>query len=166
MDDRLPWLVAAGALLLLSALGVVLAKQPVHGAIALLANSLVLAATYLLLSAEFVAAGQVIIYSGAIVVLFLFVVLLLPHGGREGRPGKARWVAAATGAGTLLLALAFALLRAQPEPAGAAPDASVAAIGRSLFGPLLVPFELTTLPLLLAIVGAVTLWRRQEKGTR
>jgi NADH-quinone oxidoreductase subunit J len=171
MDDRLPWLIAAGALLLLSALGVVLAKQPVHGAVALLANSLVLAATYLLLSAEFVAAGQVIIYSGAIVVLFLFVVLLLPHGGREGRPGTARWVAAATGAGTLLLALAFALLRAQPEPSGpvpggAAPDGSVAAIGRSLFGPMLVPFELTTLPLLLAIVGAVTLWRRQEKGGR
>src|SRR2546430_4771455 len=71
------------AVALLSALGVVVARRPIYAAIALLVHSLSLAALFGLLSASMVAVGQVIIYSGAIVVLFLFVVTLLPTGGRE-----------------------------------------------------------------------------------
>src|ERR1043165_3721519 len=71
------------ALAALSALGVVLLRRPVHVAVALLAHSLSLAALYLSLEAQFSAVAQTLIYSGAIVVLFLIVVALLPTGGRE-----------------------------------------------------------------------------------
>ncbi|HLQ36650.1 MAG TPA: NADH-quinone oxidoreductase subunit J [Planctomycetota bacterium] len=164
MQEQLPYLIAGCVVALLSAFGVVLSKQPVHGAVALLVHSLALAGLYLLLAAEFVAIGQVIIYSGAIVVLFLFVVLLLPQGGREGAPGSARVLAAALGGAGMFAALAFAIVGTRLPASGPAPAGGIQAIGHALFGSELVPFELTTLPMLLAIVGAVTIWRRQEQG--
>ena len=163
LSERTAWLAAGCATALVSALGVVLSRKPVHGAVSLLVHSLSLAALYLVLSAQFVAAAQVIIYSGAIVVLFLFVVLLLPQGGAERPAGTARSIAAGLAAATLLVALGAAAVRLALPASAPAADGSVAAVGRSLFGPLLVTVELTTLPLLLAIVGAVTLWRRQEQ---
>ena len=75
------------AVALVSALLVVLARRPVHSVVALLAHSLSLAALYLILGADMVAMGQVLIYSGAIVVLFLFVIALLPQGGSEADLG-------------------------------------------------------------------------------
>ena len=78
---------------LVSALGVVLARRPVHGAVALLIHSLAIAGLFLVLAADLVAIGQVLIYSGAIVVLFLFVVALLPSGGIE-RPASSTRIAA------------------------------------------------------------------------
>jgi NADH-quinone oxidoreductase subunit J len=163
MLSQLPWLIAGCSVALLSALGVVLSRKPVYGAVSLLVHSLSLAALYLILSAEFVAVGQVVIYSGAIVVLFLFVVLLLPQGGREsaGQPQRALFAAAAAAA--LLIALTLASTRFSVSAAETAPTAGVREVGRSLFSGMLVPFELTTLPMLVAIVAAVTLWRRQEK---
>ena len=156
--------IAIGCLIaLITALGVVLARRPVHGAVALLGHSLAVAGLFLLLAAELVAVGQLLIYSGAIVVLFLFVVALLPAGGAEGAPDLGRMAAAAIGGGAILLALAFAVGTVVPR-AAAEPVGGVAAIGRSLFGQLLLPFELTAPLLLVAIVGAVTIWRRQERG--
>jgi NADH-quinone oxidoreductase subunit J len=164
MRDELPWTIACCALAVLSALGVVLSRKPVYAAVSLLVHTLGLAGLYMLLSAEFVAVGQVVIYSGAIVVLFLFVVLLLPQGGREPGAGPVRMLGAALAAAALLPALVFAAGRLSLPPSGPPPAAGVADIGRSLFGSMIVPFELTVLPLLLAIVAAVTLWRRQERG--
>jgi NADH-quinone oxidoreductase subunit J len=166
METSLPALVVCCVLLVLTALGVVLAKKPVYSAVSLLVNSLTLATLYVLLSAQFVAVSQLIIYSGAIVVLFLFVVLLLPHGGQESPAGRGRALAAVLGAGALGTTLAIMLTRAPAPASGTAPADSVKAIGDSLFGPMLVPFELTALPILLSIVGAVTLWRRQDKEAR
>jgi NADH-quinone oxidoreductase subunit J len=154
---------AIGCLLaLVTALAVVLARRPVHGAVALLGHSLTLAGLYLLLGAELVAMGQILIYSGAIVVLFLFVVALLPSGGSEGATDLGRIAATLVGSGAVLVALALAILTVSPR-AAANPVGGVAEIGRSLFGSLIVPFELTAPLLLVAIVGAVTLWRRQEQ---
>src|SRR5262249_18643111 len=86
-----------------SALVVVLARRPVYAAIFLLLHSLSLAALYAILSAAMVAVGQIIIYSGAIVVLFLFVVTLLPTGGSELRtPGARLTAAVVTGVGVLV----------------------------------------------------------------
>jgi len=163
MHEQLPWLVAGCAVALLSALGVVLSRKPVYGAVSLLVHSLSLAALYMMLSAEFVAVGQVVIYSGAIVVLFLFVVLLLPQGGRETKVQPARALFAAGAAAALLVALTLASSRVALPSVEPAETAGVREIGRSLFSSMLVPFELTTLPMLVAIVAAVTLWRRQEK---
>src|SRR5919112_533482 len=87
------------AVALVSALMVVLARRPVHSVVALLAHSLSLAALYLILGADMVAMGQILIYSGAIVVLFLFVVALLPQGGVEGFPGGGRVLGAIVAGG-------------------------------------------------------------------
>src|SRR4030081_3493865 len=89
-----------------SALGVVLARRPIYAAMFLLVHSLSLAGLFGLLSAPMVAVGQVIIYSGAIVVLFLFVVTLLPTGGRELAPAASRVAAACVAGGGTLVALA------------------------------------------------------------
>jgi NADH-quinone oxidoreductase subunit J len=154
------------AVALLSAIGVVVARRPIYAAIALLVHSLSLAALYGILSAALVAVGQLIIYSGAIVVLFLFVVTLLPAGGRELGPTGSRVAAACVAGGGLLVALAAALVSGALPPTAASPDLGVAAVGHALFGTLLVAFELTAPLLLVAIVAAVVIWRRHEPRPR
>jgi NADH-quinone oxidoreductase subunit J len=149
-------------LALLSAIGVVLARRPIYAAMALLVHSLSLAALFGILSAAMVAVGQVIIYSGAIVVLFLFVVTLLPTGGRELGPTSNRIAAACVAGGGMLVALAAALASGALPPTVAVFDLGVAAVGNSLFAPLVVAFELTAPLLLVAIIGAVVIWRRHE----
>lgn len=130
----------------------------------LLVHSLSLAALFAILAAEMVAVGQLIIYSGAIVVLFLFVVTLLPAGGRELTPSGGRIAAALAAAGALLAGLAAALSVALPAAPLTGPG-GVDAVGRVLFGPLIVSFELTVPLLLVAIVGAVVIWRRHEPAS-
>lgn len=164
MNDLLVPLAVACAVALVSGLLVVLARRPVHAVVALLGHSLSIAALYLILGADLVAMGQVLIYSGAIVVLFLFVVALLPQGGAEGFPGGGRILGSIVAGGALLAAIAAWLAFGSVLPP-AAPTAggNVVEIGRALFGRLLIPFELTAPLLLVAIVGAVAIWRRQER---
>jgi NADH-quinone oxidoreductase subunit J len=148
----------------LCALGVVLLRRPVHVAVALLGHSLSLAALYLSVNAQFSAVAQTLIYSGAIVVLFLIVVALLPTGGSEEisakniAAGVLVFLAVAVGIGS-------ALYRITAFPAAIGPGFDVHDIGTPLFDSksLLVPFELTAPLLLAAIVSAIALWRRQER---
>lgn len=169
MTERVLPLSICCAVALLSALGMVTARRLVRCAGLLLVHSLAIAATYFVLSAEFLAMGQIVVYTGAIVVLFLFVVLLLPDGGRETTPKVARsFVAVAAGA-ALFGALLVALWGVLHRPVGAErpdPDLSTAAIAHVLFDEHLVPFELTALLLLIAILGAVTLWQRQASEAK
>jgi NADH-quinone oxidoreductase subunit J len=152
------------AVALVSALMVVLARRPVHAVVALLGHSLSIAALYMILGADMVAVGQVLVYAGAIVVLFLFVVALLPQGGAEGDPTLGRVFGGIVAAGALLVGIAAWLsLGATLPPAAANAGGNVVEIGRSLFGRLIVPFELTAPLLLVAIIGAVSIWRRQER---
>jgi NADH-quinone oxidoreductase subunit J len=154
--------VACCALVAVSALAVVLLRRPVHVAVALLAHSMSLAALYLSLTATFPAVAQVLIYSGAIVVLFLIVVALLPTGGAELIPVK-KVLAGLIVFGALASALGAALAAFTVPPAKS--DAfSVAEVGRPFFTTLIVPFELTAPLLLAAIVAAIALWRRHEKA--
>jgi len=166
MDVFFAPVVAACALALVSALFVVLARDAIRAVVALLAHSLSIAALYALLAASLVAVGQLLIYSGAIVVLFLFVVALLPPGGRELSSQPLR-VLAGVLTGLVLLAALFTGL--QPAMGGglqlAASNAaigSVTGVGHQLFdyGQLLIPFELTAPLLLVAIIGSGALWRR------
>jgi NADH-quinone oxidoreductase subunit J len=163
MDD-LFWPVLLGCLVALaSALGVVIARRPVYAAVFLLVHSLSLAALFGFLAAALVAVGQVIIYSGAIVVLFLFVVTLLPSGGAERRADGNRVAAACVGGAAVFVALIASIAAANvPVAPAIAGDLSVPAVGVALFGPLLVAFELTAPLLLVAIIGAVVVWRRHE----
>jgi NADH-quinone oxidoreductase subunit J len=150
-----------------SALGVILARRPIYAAIFLLLHSLSIAALFAMLSTALIAVGQVIIYSGAIVVLFLFVVTLLPSGGRELAPTGGRFAAAIAAAAAVIVALLAALAGSALPPAPAVPgDLSVAAVGHSLFSTVVVAFELTAPLLLAAIVGAVVIWRRHEPRPR
>jgi NADH-quinone oxidoreductase subunit J len=167
MDTLLAPVIAASVIAFASALFVVLARGAIRAVVALLAHSLSIAALYALLAAGLVAVGQLLIYSGAIVVLFLFVVALLPPGGRELSSRPLRVTAGVT-AGLVLLAALFTGLR--PAASGqlrlVAPNAAigaVAGVGHELFDydKLLIPFELTAPLLLVAIIGSVALWRRQ-----
>jgi NADH-quinone oxidoreductase subunit J len=168
VDNLFTPLVIGCAAALASAMGVILARRPVYAAFFLLLHSLTLAGLYAVLSAAMVAVGQVIIYSGAIVVLFLFVVTLLPTGGAETRPIGGRIAAACVAAGGLIVALAASFAAGAIPLASATPsgDLSVPAVGHALFGPLLVAFELTAPLLLVAAVGAVVIWRRYEPSPR
>ena len=164
MNDLFLPLAVGCAVALVSALMVVLARRPVHSVVALLSHSLSIAALYMILGADMVAMGQVLIYSGAIVVLFLFVIALLPQGGTEGDPGIGRVLGGVVAGGALLAGIA-AWLALGPSLPPAAPTAggNVVEVGRSLFGRLIVPTELTAPLLLVSIVGAVAIWRRQER---
>lgn len=166
MNDLFMPLVIGCAVALISALLVVMARRPVHAVVGLLAHSLSIAALYLILGADMVAIGQILIYSGAIVVLFLFVVALLPQGGSEGDPGIGRVLGGVVAGGALLAGIAAWLaLGPSLPPAALNAGGNVVEIGRALFyaDRLLVPTELTAPLLLVSIVGAVAIWRRQER---
>jgi NADH-quinone oxidoreductase subunit J len=159
------WLIfaPAAALAIAGGIGVIAARQPVHSAIALLIVLAALAVTYLVLAAQFIAALQIIIYAGAIVVLFLFVVMLLQFRTVAGPPTKLpRQRAAGFVFGGLYLAILLAAvlaaagtLRPAPEEFGTAQQ-----IGEALFTTYLLPFELASIILLVGIVAVVVLGSR------
>src|SRR5579885_1441124 len=137
MDAPLPPVATACALALVSAFLVVLSDRAIRAVVALLAHSLAIAALYALLAAGLVAVGQLLIYSGAIVVLFLFVVALLPPGGRELSSQPLR-VTAGVLVGLVMLAALYtglepALFGNVQLAAAAGPIGSVAGVGHKLF---------------------------------
>jgi NADH-quinone oxidoreductase subunit J len=149
-----------------SALGLVLRRNPIHGALFLVVNLGSIAAFYLMLGAEFLAAAQIIIYAGAIMVLFVFAIMVLIPGKEETGPDPRRrlrlW---ALPVGGLLFAQVLVWLivsRRMTTPAGVpAATGTVEAIGRLLFTDYLFPFELTSVLLLAAMVGVLLLTRRR-----
>jgi NADH-quinone oxidoreductase subunit J len=148
-----------------SALGLVLKKNAIHGALFLVVNLGTVAALYLTLHAEFLAAAQVIVYAGAIMVLFVFAIMVLIPGKEETGPDprrRYRLLAIPVGAG-LLVELAIIVGRRagrDAAPAAAVPG-GVEAIGRLLFTDYLFPFEMTSVLLLAAMVGVLVLARRR-----
>lgn len=160
---------AVGAIAILGAVGVVTLRNAVHSALSLIANMVALAVLFLMLNAQFVAIVQIIVYAGAVMVLFLFVIMLLGEKAQEGRerlPGQ-RVFAAVLGA----LLLAEIVYVAQPNllpglPGKATPEmvaqgGNVQLVGKLLFSDYVFPFELTSVLLLVAIVGAVVLAKRK-----
>jgi NADH-quinone oxidoreductase subunit J len=148
-----------------SAIGLVLRRNPIHGALFLVVHLATLGAFFLQMRAEFLAAAQVIVYAGAIAVLFVFAIMVLIPGKEETGPDPLRaqrWLAVPVG-GLLLVVLAVmlrsGLFRGAP-PAGTVPG-GVAAIGRELFTDYLYPFEVTSVLLLAALVGVIALTKRR-----
>ena len=161
-----------------SAILAVTRRNPVHSMLWVLALFLHVAGIFLLLGAEFLAAVQVIVYAGAILIFYLFVLMLLDLPGEQAQPRFGRHWPLATAVGLFFAALAWLSLRETPIPAGVglAPTAerlatdgpapgSLAEIGTALFGPFALPFEIASLVLLAAIVGAVVLARRRVAGS-
>ena len=148
-----------------SALGLVLKKNAIHGALFLVVNLGTVAALYLTLRAEFLAAAQVIVYAGAIMVLFVFAIMVLIPGKEETSPDPRRpyrLLAIPVGAGLLLeLALIVGSRGGRAAAPATATPGGVDAIGRLLFTDYLFPFEMTSVLLLAAMVGVLVLARRR-----
>jgi NADH-quinone oxidoreductase subunit J len=153
---------------IVAALGMLFSKNAVYSALFLILNFATVAVFYLLLGAPFIAMAQVTVYAGAIMVLFLFVIMLL--GAELLEPGQTRgWQRPLASILTLvLLAEAAYLIFARsdlvaditPAPAG---YASPQAIGEVLFSRYLLPFEITSILLLVAMVGAIILTKKVSK---
>ena len=150
------------AIAVVGALGVVLARQSDHSALFLLLNFIALAAIYVTLNAPFLAAVQIIVYAGAIVVLFLFVVMMLNVARRERPETKPVQRYAGLLLGALLLAgLVYVAVSIPQLPPELTRSDNVVDVGVALFTEYLLPFELAGLLLLIGVVGAVVLGKRE-----
>lgn len=156
-------------LVLLGGVGTVAAKNPIRGAMGLLTSIVGIAGMYLQLSAEFLAAIQIIVYAGAVVVLFLFVIMLLGPSATTSAGAAGTKVSRYFNAGLAALLAVGALsllwrtrtglaaLPKRPENLG-----TIEGIGRELFTTHLVPFELSGALLLVAVVGAIAVARGKQ----
>lgn len=152
----------AAVLSVASALGTVLARRPLRSAIFLLTHLGALALLYLTLHAELLAAIQLLVYAGAVLVLFVFVIMLIGPSDREPPPFRAVLprILAATGVAGLGLALIGLVGRTTMEVADApAGFGSVDAMGRALFNDAAVPFELIAVTLTVAVLGVLGITR-------
>jgi NADH-quinone oxidoreductase subunit J len=155
-----------GAMAIGCALAVVAQRNPLYSAISLIGVFISLACLYVMLAAPFIAAVQVVVYAGAIMVLVVFVIMLLNVEEEEHRRARLKFLvpAAVALAGVLIAEVAFILVSV--EEARVMPSSSVSdvgltsSIGAALFTKYLLPFEITSILLLMAIVGAMTLARR------
>jgi NADH-quinone oxidoreductase subunit J len=148
------------------ALNLLLQTHPINSALSLIVVMTSLAVLYLLLGAEFLAAAQVIVYSGAIMVLFTFVIMLLNAGVEERTAGSSRmaFYVGVPGVAALLGLLTFVFL-SETTALGSSRlgDAIVTTtdLSKVLFRDLLLPFEVTSVLILIAILGAVALARKE-----
>ena len=148
------------------ALAMVTQRNPLYSAISLIGVFVSLARLYVMLAAPFIAAVQVIVYAGAIMVLVVFVIMLLNVEEQERSRGRLKFLvlAAVVLAAVLIAEVAFILVSVRDFPvtpaSGAANVGMTHSIGTALFTQYLLPFEITSILLLMAIVGAMTLARR------
>jgi NADH-quinone oxidoreductase subunit J len=157
---------ASALLAILGAVGTISAKNPIRGAMGLLLMILAIAGLFLALHAQFLAAIQLIVYAGAIVVLFLFVIMLLGPDAATPQDQRGRTTRVLSGALFSLLAVFAGYLVVRPAwgqahrlPSVPRDFGSVDAIGRVLFHDAVVPFELSSALLMVAIIGAVAVAR-------
>jgi NADH-quinone oxidoreductase subunit J len=154
---------------LAGAINLLLQSHPINSALSLIVVMTSLAVLYLLLGAEFLAAAQIIVYSGAIMVLFTFVVMLL-NAGREERTlgSKAAKLIGFPAVVVIFAVLATVILHVQGLGVAALSDAitSTEDLSKVLFRELLLPFEVTSVLILIAILGAVALARHGDGDGR
>ena len=163
--------VLASAMVLVGAVGVVVRRNPVHAALSLVLTLFGVAVHFVALEAHFLAAVQVIVYAGAIVVLFLFVIMLLGVDKAEDLSIEPfpiqRPLAGVIGVGIAGLVIA-AIVRVRDtlqegEELPAAGDDNVRALARNLFGDHVFAFEFTSVLLIVAVAGTVLLTRKSKR---
>jgi len=163
--DAILFLIFA-AIAVVCAVNLVLQKHPISSALSLVGVMGSLAVLYLLLGGEFIAMAQLIVYAGAIMVLFVFVIMLL-NAGVERKAPRRLWVRYA---GLPLLAgligvVFYVIQRALPPTEGvrfgAFTHGNAAEIGLKLFEDYLLPFEVTSILILVALIGAIVLARKE-----
>jgi NADH-quinone oxidoreductase subunit J len=146
---------------------VVLTKNPVHSVLYLVLTFFAVAGHYVLLNAQFLAVVHIIVYAGAIMVLFLFVIMLL-NLNKETEPHKSIWLkaSAAIASGLLLVVLVGSLKGAEITKSTKEFNPNIGLIenlGKTLFNDFLLPFEVSSILLLAAMVGAVLLGKKSIK---
>jgi len=161
--------IACGVMAVVGAIALILAREPVHSALALVLVMISLAILYLLLGAAFIAAIQILVYAGAIMVLFVFVIMLL-NAGEEVRTNVSRlakWVGLPLGV-FFLAEMTYSLFReygnrvAATTGAAAPVPASTQDLSIKLFTEFVLPFELTSILILIAVLGALVLAKRES----
>jgi NADH-quinone oxidoreductase subunit J len=164
--------VVAAAMILLGAIGVVLSRNPVHAALSMIATLFGVAIAFVAQGAQFLAAVQVIVYAGAIVVLFLFVIMLLGVD-RKDAPTRdplrlQRPLAVIAGLATVgvLIGITGWSWNATGGPSQSSPlsdaGSNISKLADSIFTQYLFPFEITSILLVIAVTGAVVLARKPE----
>jgi NADH-quinone oxidoreductase subunit J len=159
-----------GALAVAGALNLLLQRHPINSALSLVVVMMSLAVLYWSLGAEFLAAAQVIVYSGAIMVLFVFVIMLLNAGEEERTTGsRAAYIAGIPGAAAIFCLLSFVFLSERHALGFASINtqvggalSNISQLSSILFTKLLLPFEVTSILILVAILGAVVLARKEQ----
>jgi len=154
------------ALAVLGAVSLILQRHPIHSALSLIVVMVALAGLYLLMGAEFVAAVQIIVYGGAIMVLFVFVIMLLNAGAEE----RTNFSKLATYAGVPLAVaiaglIAAAILKSSGNLSTAGPHGALTStknLSMLLLREFVYPFELTSFLVLVAILGAIVLAQREN----
>ena len=166
MTPQLAIFFVLAALAVLGALNLIFQRHPIHSALSLIVVMIALAGLYLLMGAEFVAAVQIIVYGGAIMVLFVFVIMLLNAGVEERtNVSKLAGVAGIPLAVALLGFLAAAIARSNESAQAGLQSGGLAntkEISTMLFKDFVYPFELTSFLILVAILGAIVLAQREK----
>jgi NADH-quinone oxidoreductase subunit J len=159
-----------GSLAVAGSLNLLFQRHPINSALSLVVVMMSLAVLYWSLGAEFLAAAQVIVYSGAIMVLFIFVIMLLNAGVEQHTHGsRAAYIVGIPGAAAIFCLLSFVFL-SERTALGSAPVGgdlargadNISEISAMLFTKQLLPFEVTSILILIAILGAVVLARKEH----
>jgi NADH-quinone oxidoreductase subunit J len=149
---------------LFSALMVITSKNPVFSVLWLIVTFFTISGHYILLNAQFLAVVNIIVYAGAIMVLFLFVIMLM-NLNKDTEPQKSKWLkmAGAVAGGSLLLVLVAALRDTETNIAeiNTGDIGLIQNLGKVLFSEYVVPFEISSILFLSAMVGAVVIGKRQ-----
>ena len=161
ITEILFWILSVIALF--SALMVVTSKNPVYSVLWLIITFFAISGHYILLNAQFIAIVNIIVYAGAIMVLFLFVIMLM-NLSRDTEPQKSKWLklAGAVSGGCLLLVLVAALRNSEKQMTqmGQGDIGLIQNLGKVLFSDYVVPFEISSILFLSAMVGAVVIGKR------
>jgi len=174
MNLQLAAFYVSAAILLFAALRVITARNPVHAALWLVLAFFTAAALWLLIYAEFLAVTLVLVYVGAVMVLFLFVVMMLDINFEKLREGFWRHLPLAGGIGLLMAVEMVLVVGSRQFGAGSAPSgpqppagySNTKELGRLIYTDYVFPFELAAVILLVAIVAAIALTLRSRKQTR
>ncbi len=157
----------------LGALLVISLRNPVHAVLSLVMTFFSVACIWMLLDAEFLALALIVVYVGAVMVLFLFVVMMLDIKVAAARDGFIRYLPVGIGVALIMLAEMIAMIGVRamrvappPNPATMRGESNVAWIGQALYTRYLLPFEVAALILTVGIVAAVALTLRQRTGVR
>lgn len=158
---------ALSALALASAIMVVASKNPVHSILSLIAVFFAISGHYILLNAQFLAIVNIIVYAGAIMVLFLFVVMLM-NLNAESEPKKSRLLqfAGLISGGCLFLVLISAITKSSSAgnmvQMGSGNSGLIKELGRVLFSDYVIPFEISSILFLSAMIGAVIVGKKEK----